>query len=160
MVYKVFSRLFSLDSVGRFNLNNYNNLFIETPDIKSEVTEKLTSLDRNWSKGMYEMKTLTDDLKKKTKAKFFLIEHFSQPLSLRDKRWCVTYICNFWRVRRTAKLVHRIWQLQLLQKKKHNPWTRVIHRIRNTRNKIMLFFNYLTYDEKKELWSCLMIINM
>ena len=60
-----------LDSVGRCNLNNNNNLFIETPDIKSELTEKLTSLDRNWIEGMNEMKTLTDELKKKTESNFF-----------------------------------------------------------------------------------------
>ena len=61
-----------LDSVSRRNLydqlNNNNNLFIETPDIKSEVKEKLTWLYRKLSK---EMKTITDDLKKKTEGNFF-----------------------------------------------------------------------------------------
>ena len=37
----------------------------------SEVTEKLTSLDRTWSKEMNELKTLTDYLKKKTEGYFF-----------------------------------------------------------------------------------------
>ena len=57
-----------LDSVGRYYLNNNNNLFIESPDLKSEVTEKLTSLDRKLSK---EMKTVTDDLKNNTEGNFF-----------------------------------------------------------------------------------------
>ena len=60
-----------LDSIGRCNLDNNNNLFFATPEIKSEFTKKLTSLDRNWNKRMKEMETKTDDLKKKTEGNFF-----------------------------------------------------------------------------------------